>query len=406
MVKIKESFLEKKSGRKTTKYSRNFKPLKNRIQFVNIMEKHKNKEQGKTERMLSVLIIPFVIIATLNPVQAQADGSLNDLSNNQLIIEGEKHFKNIRQLTFSGENAEAYFSADGKRLILQGHDGSDLCDQIYILDIESGKMEMVSTGKGVTTCSYFQYPDDNKIVYASTHHFNPNCPAPPDFSKGYVWKLHPEFDIFRADPDGKNVEQLTTAPGYDAEATYAEDGSKIVYTSISSGDLEIWSMNPDGSSKKQLTSRLGYDGGPFFSHDGSKIVWRAFYPETEEEIADYKQLLIDSAIRPMALQVRVMNSDGSNPVQITNNEAANFAPFFFPDDERIVFCSNLENPKGRNFDLYAIDLDGTNLERITYFEGFDGFPMFSPDGKYFVFASNRNNAKQGDTNIFICEWQH
>jgi len=197
---------------------------------------------------------------------------------------------------------------------------------------------------------------------------------------------------------------LTTADGYDAEATFAEDGSKIVYASKASGDLEIWTMNPDGSEKKQLTDRLGYDGGPFYSHDGSKIVWRAYYPETEQEKNDYNQLMADNAIRPMALQLRIMNTDGSNPIQITDNEAANFAPFFFPGDNRIIFCSNLENPGGRNFDLYAIDLDGGNQERITHFEGFDGFPMFSPDGKHFVFASNRNNAKKGDTNIFICEW--
>ncbi len=370
-----------------------------------LVEKNKIRKQSKTARTPSVIILLLIMITTLSIVNAKADEPVYNLSQNKLIFEGEKHFKNIRQLTFSGENAEAYFSADGKRLILQRHDGPGLCDQIYVLDIESGKTEMVSTGKGVTTCSYYQYPNDDMIIYASTHHFNSDCPAPPDFSKGYVWKLHPEFDIFRADPEGKDLEQLTAAPGYDAEATYAMDGSKIIYTSVSSGDLEIWTMNPDGTSKKQLTSRLGYDGGPFFSHDGSKIVWRAYYPETEEEIADYKHLLNNSAIRPMALQVRVMDSDGSNPVQVTDNEAANFAPFFFPDDKRIIFCSNLGNPKGRNFDLYAINVDGTNLEQITYFEGFDGFPMFSPKGKYFVFASNRNNAKPGDTNIFICEWE-
>ncbi len=372
---------------------------------MKVMDKHKNRKKNKNARISLVIMLPLIMITVLSTATAEVDRPVNSHSQNKLIFEGEKHFKNIRQLTFSGENAEAYFSADGKHLILQGHDGEGLCDQIYILDIESGETEMVSTGKGVTTCSYYQYPNDDKIIYASTHHINSECPTPPDFSKGYVWKLHPEFDIFRADPDGKNLEQLTVALGYDAEATYAMDGSKIIYTSVSSGDLEIWTMNPDGSSKKQLTSQLGYDGGPFFSHDGTKIVWRAYYPETEDEIADYNYLLSISAIRPMALQIRVMNSDGSNPTQVTDNKAANFAPFFFPDDKRIIFCSNLGNPNGRNFDLYAINLDGTNLEQITYFEGFDGFPMFSSDGKYFVFASNRNNAKPGDTNIFICEWQ-
>ncbi|MFC1549836.1 TolB family protein [Candidatus Neomarinimicrobiota bacterium] len=356
-------------------------------------------KQFRNQVTTVVLIVLIVIIYIVNKKTA-----IVEPFNPELVIEGEEHFKNIRQLTFSGENAEAYFSADGKKLIFQGHDGEGLCDQIYIMNLETKEIELVSTGKGVTTCSYFQYPKDDKIVYASTHHHGNECPPPPDFSKGYVWKLHPEFDIFRGDVDGTNLEQLTTTDGYDAEATFAEDGSKIVYASKASGDLEIWTMNPDGSEKKQLTDRLGYDGGPFYSHDGSKIVWRAYYPETEQEKNDYNQLMADNAIRPMALQLRIMNTDGSNPIQITDNEAANFAPFFFPGDNRIIFCSNLEKPGGRNFDLYAIDLDGGNLERITHFEGFDGFPMFSPDGKHFVFASNRNNAKQGDTNIFICEW--
>jgi Tol biopolymer transport system component len=321
-----------------------------------------------------------------------------------LIYPGEKHFRNLRQLTFSGENAEAYFSADGRKLIYQAHEGEGRCDQIYILDLATGESELVSTGAGVTTCAFFQYPHDDKIIYASTHLGGKECPPPPDYSQGYIWKLYPDYDIFRADPDGSHLERLTDAPGYDAEGTYAFDGSRIVYTSLASGDLEIWTMKPDGSDKRQLTHRLGYDGGAFYSHDGSKIVWRAYYPETEEAIADYRRLLETNAIRPMALQIRVMNADGSNPVQLTDNQAANFAPFFFPDDRRIIFASNLVNPRGRNFELYAIDVDGQNLERVTYFEGFDGFPMFSPDGKYLVFASNRNQANPGDTNLFICEW--
>lgn len=325
--------------------------------------------------------------------------------NNELIVEGERHFKNIRQLTFSGENAEAYFSSDGNKLIFQGHDGEELCDRIYILDLASGNTQLVSTGDGVTTCSFFEFPGDGKIVYASTHHYGKECPPPPDFSKGYIWKLHPEFDIFSAHPDGSGLVQLTDAPGYDAEATYDFSGSgRIVYTSIESGDLEVWTMDSDGSDKKQLTDKLGYDGGPFYSHDGEKIVWRAYYPETEAEIADYMHLLEISAIRPMALQIRVMDADGSNKIQVTDNTAANFGPFFFPNDKRIIFCSNMGSESGREFDLWAINVDGTNLEQITHFQGFDGFPIFSPDGKHFVFCSNRNNAKEGDTNIFICEW--
>ena len=324
--------------------------------------------------------------------------------SNHLIQEGEEHFKNLRQLTFSGENAEAYFSSDGKNLIFQAHDGDGLCDQIYIMDIATGSAEMVSTGNGVTTCSYFQYPDNDEIIYASTHLADSDCPPKPDYSMGYIWKLYEGYDIFKASMDGSNLQRLTDTPGYDAEATFSFDGRKIIYTSLASGDLDLWTMNPDGSEKRQLTNRPGYDGGAFYSYDGSTIVWRAYYPDSKKEIADYKALLSENEIRPMALQLQTMNSDGTNQQQVTDNGAANFGPFFFPNGKRIIFSSNLHDEKGRNFDLYAINTDGTNLERITHYEGFDGFPMFSPDGKYLVFASNRNQAKRGDTNIFICEW--
>ena len=324
--------------------------------------------------------------------------------NNELIQKNESHFKSLRQLTFSGENAEAYFSADNSKLIYQSHDGDSLCDQIYIFDLKTGASTLASTGEGVTTCAFFEYPDTKKIIYASTHLGSSSCPKKPDFSRGYVWKLYPDYDIFRSNSDGSNIERLTDSPDYDAEATYAFDGSKIIYTSMASGDLDLWVMLPDGSNKTQLTNQLGYDGGAFFSHDNKKIVWRGYYPKTEKEKENYLYLLKDNSIRPMALQLWTMNADGSNKKQVTNNKAANFGPFFFPNNNRIIFSSNMHDEKGRDFDLYAIDADGRNLERLTYFDGFDGFPMFSNDGKYLVFASNRNQKKRGDTNIFIAEW--
>tara|TARA_B100001093_G_scaffold105066_1_gene97340 strand:- start:443 stop:1531 length:1089 start_codon:yes stop_codon:yes gene_type:complete len=355
------------------------------------------------------LIVVFIALATLalmrwnalNRYSSYVDGSANDL-----IEEKEKHFKNLKQLTFSGENAEAYFSSDSKKLIFQSHDGEGKCDQIYTMDLKSGEIEMVSTGDGVTTCAFFEYPKNEKILFASTHHYARQCPPKPDFSKGYVWKLHESYDIFSSKSDGSGIKQMTFEEGYDAEATVALDGSRVVYTSISSGDLEIWTMNTDGSDKRMLTNKLGYDGGAFFSHDAKKIIWRAFYPETKKEIIDYNNLINESLIRPMNLQLRIMNADGTDKKQITFNDGANFAPYFFPNDQRIIFCSNMADPKGRDFDLWAINTDGTNLERVTYFNGFDGFPVFSPNGKYFVFASNRNQAKRGDTNIFIAEWKN
>ena len=321
-------------------------------------------------------------------------------------LKQEKRLKNIRQLTFSGENAEAYFSLDGKQLVFQAHDGDTLCDQIYTMDLLTGSVKMISTGQGVTTCAYFEYPKCDNIIYASTHQGGSACPPKPDYSKGYVWKLYPDYDIFRLKKGGKTPTPLTSSPGYDAEATVAFDGSRILYTSMASGDLDIWSMNVDGSNKIQLTNRLGYDGGAFFNSTATKIVWRVYHPSSKKEKEDYRALLADNSIRPMALQLWTMNADGSKKQQVTSNDAANFGPYFFPDGKRIIFSSNLNDPKGRDFDLYSIGVDGKDLERITFFNGFDGFPMFSPDGKYLVFASNRNQAKRGDTNLFIAEWNY
>lgn len=324
--------------------------------------------------------------------------------DSSLILAGETHFRSIRQLTFHGENAEAYFSPDGRRLIFQSHIGAENCDRIFVMDLVMGKTEPVSSGQGVTTCSYFRYPDGGEVTFSSTHLADALCPPRPDPLLGYVWPLHPSYDIYAATLGDSALRRLTDSPGYDAEATFSFDGKRIIYTSLASGDLDLWTMNPDGTDKRQLTHRPGYDGGAFFSHDGRKIVWRAHYPESEEEAVRYRDLLAASAIRPMALQLWVMNADGTEPRQVTRNSGANFGPFFHPDDRRIIFSSNLANPRGRNFDLYSIKVDGTDLRQITTYDGFDGFPMFSPDGRYLVFASNRNQAAPNETNLFLAEW--
>jgi TolB protein len=315
----------------------------------------------------------------------------------------EKHLKNIKQLTLGGENAEAYFSFDGKRLIFQSAPKADGCDQIFSMKIDGTDVKMLSNGEGKTTCAYYT-PSKKHIVYASTHKYAAQCPPKPDFSKGYVWSLFKGFDIFRADLDGKNATPLTTSARYDAEATIRKDGT-IVFTSLRDGDLDIYTMDKNGGNVKKLTNELGYDGGPFWSTDGKQIVYRAFHPETEKEKSDYISLLNEDLIRPTKLDLWVMNADGSGKKRITNFNKASFAPYFFPDGKRVIFSSNMDDPKGRNFDLYAVNTDGTGIERITFNDTFDGFPMFSPDGKKLVFASNRNAAKQGDTNIFIADWQ-
>lgn len=337
------------------------------------------------------LLVFFVSAAKLLPQ--------NDLYS----FEGEKHLKNIRMLTSAGENAEAYFSFDGKKLIYQATFDSMECDQIFTMEIDGSDRTMVSTGKGRTTCSYY-YPNGDKILYASTHLSDAKCPPPPDRSKGYVWKLYDSFDIFSANSDGSDLKQLTNTPGYDAEATISPKGDKIVFTSLRDGDPEIYVMNLDGSNQTRLTFEKGYDGGPFFSPDGSKIVFRASRPKTKEQFKDYDDLVENGYVRPTALEIFVMDADGKNMKQITNLGSASFAPFFHPDGNKIIFSTNYKGDNPRDFNLYMINIDGTGLERITYNSSFDGFPMFSPDGKNIVFASNRFDKKETDTNIFIADW--
>lgn len=326
-----------------------------------------------------------------------------------LILEGETHFAGLWKVTSGIENAaEGYWSFDGSRLVMQVTDKSGGCDRIWTTDGRGG-MAPVSSGKGVTTCAYF-LPGDQEVIYASTHAFHADCPPPPDKSQGYVWAIHPEYDIYAKDLASGAERALTTEWGYDAEATVSQKGDRMVYTSTKSGDLELWTANLDGSDARQVTDEIGYDGGAFFSHDGSKLVFRStsFTPEKREaEIAEYRALLKRWLVRPSRMEIMVCDVDGSNRRQVTSLGRANFAPYFFPDDKRIVFSTNHADPdrRGRNFDLYAIDVDGGNLERITRHEEFDGFPMFSPDGRWLVFASNRGATRSGETNLYIARWK-
>lgn len=322
-----------------------------------------------------------------------------------LAVAGEKRLANIKQLTFGGENAEAYWSNDGKQLIFQSKRDGRACDQIYTMNADGTNVKMVSNGEGRTTCSYF-FNKNRNILYGSTHLGAKECPPNPDFSKGYVWAIYPTYDIFTAKADGTGIKQLTSTPGYDAEATVSPDGKKVIFTSTRDGDLDLYVMDTNGKNVKRLTTELGYDGGAFFSPDGKQIVYRAYHPKTDAEIARYKDRLANDLIEPNNFEIWVMNADGTNKRQITKLGAASFAPFFTPDGKRIIFCTNYfaADPRKRNFDLALINVDGTGLERVTFNESFDGFPMFSPDGKKLVFASNRNAAKEGDTNVFVADW--
>jgi len=345
------------------------------------------------------LALVFLIIL----LSALASGHAGAFTDDPLRLPQEKHLSNIRQLSFGGENAEAYFSGDGKKLIFQSTRDGRGCDQIYTMNIDGSDVQMVSTGKGRTTCSYY-YPDGKRITYSSTHLAGADCPPKPDFSRGYVWAIYPGYDIFSAAPNGSDLKQVTKTPGYDAESVISPNGKKIAFTSMRDGDLDIYTMDIDGKNVKRLTNEIGYDGGPFWSYDNEWIVFRAHHPKTEKDIDDYKSLLKENLIRPTALEIWVMKADGSGKRQLTNNSKANFAPYFFPDGKRVIFASNVNDPKGRDFDLYTINIDGSGLERITFNPTFDGFPMFSPDGKKLVFASNRNFKTEGETNVFIADW--
>jgi TolB protein len=327
----------------------------------------------------------------------------SEKSETKYLVKGEKHLSNIKMLTFSGENAEAYLSVDEQRLIYQAKKENMDCDQEFVMNIDGTGNQIVSTGKGRTTCGYF-LPGDTTILYSSTHLADENCPPPPDMSKGYVWKLYQSYDIFLAKFDGTIIKRLTNTPGYDAEGTVSALGDKIVFTSMRDGDPEIYTMNLDGSDQTRLTFQKGYDGGPFFSWDGKKIVFRASRPQTEKEHADYDDLVKNGLVRPTVLEIYVMDTDGKNITQVTHLEKASFAPFFHPDGKRIIFSSNAQSENPRNFDLYIINVDGTGLERVTYNETFDGFPVFTHDGKKLIFCSNRFNQKQGDTNVFVADW--
>jgi TolB protein len=337
--------------------------------------------------------------------------SINTLYS--VYAQEEKHLKNLTQLTFGGDNAEAYFSFDNTHLSFQSNNkkwGVE-CDQIFSLNISKASKDstytppMISTGKGRTTCSYY-LADNKHILYASTHAEMNDCPPPPAprADRKYLWQISPEYDIYIANLNGTITKKLTNEPGYDAEATVSPDGKMIVFTSTRTGDLELFTMNIDGTNVKQLTNGLGYDGGAFFSPDGKKIVFRASRPSLEADVIEYKNLLKEGLVAPTNMEIYTCNIDGSELTQITKLGKANWAPFFTPSGNKIIFSSNHHSERGYDFQLYLINIDGSGLERVTSASIFNAFPMFSPDGKKLVFSSNRNNGGTRDTNLFIADW--
>ncbi|HSB94639.1 MAG TPA: hypothetical protein VLC28_16060 [Flavitalea sp.] len=357
-------------------------------------------------RMIFFLPIAWLFSSPVRPV------SLESMPGDTLHYPAEKHFRNIIQLTNGGDNAEAYFSFDGKFIVYQKTNLKEgiACDQVYYGKVPRDSTEKfepvrISSGKGRTTCPFFT-KDGKHIVYASTHLGGDECPPVPDRSvmKRYIWPIYSSYDIFMTDLQGNIVKQLTNTPGYDAEATISPDGKTMLFTSMRDGDLDLYTMDLNSGQTKRLTSELGYDGGAWFSPDGTKIIWRASRPVTEADKADYLDLLSKGLVAPTSMEVYVANADGSNPRQVTKLGQANWAPNFLPDSKRIIFCSNHEYKRGFPFNMYVVDAEGNNMEKISRDNGFDAFPMFSPDGRRIVFCSNRNNGGTRDTNIFLADW--
>ncbi len=346
---------------------------------------------------------------TSEPVAAEVKKS----ETPSLVYPEETHFKSLRQLTFGGDNAEAYWSFDDTKLIFQATNEkwNAHCDQIFVMNSMEEQSadkipQLVSTGDGRTTCSYFM-PGDTTILYASTHEHDASCPhKPPKREDGkYVWPIYDSFDIYVADLNGNIVNKLTDEPGYDAEATVSPKGDKIVFTSLRTGDLELYTMNLDGSDVKQITFDLGYDGGAFFSHDGTKLIFRSSRPTSPEDVKEYKDLLKQGLVMPTNMELYICNVDGSDLRQLTSLGKANWSPFFHVSDEKVIFSSNHASERGFQFNLYMINIDGTGLERISHDKVFDAFPVFSYSGKYLAFSSNRNNGGTYETNLFLAEWQ-
>jgi len=379
---------------------------------------------NRTSNILKgVLIGPVVALLLWPQIGAAADRAKSPAPGKAAApvpASAERHFKNIKQLTFGRQNAEAYFSFSGNKLIFQSTNNwmkdtyaatlkpDDIplgCYQMYVMDLDSESVRLVSTGSGATTCGYF-FPGDRRILYSSTHLHGPNCPPKPKREGAYRWALD-DYDLFAARIDGQEMQRLTNTPGYDAEATVSPDGKTIIWTSVRDGDLDIYAMDLDGSHHRRLTDDVGYDGGAFFSPDSKRIVYRASHPTDPAEIAHYKELLGQRLVEPGQLELFIMNADGSGKRQVTSNGASNFSPFFHPDGKRIVFSSNIETrgEGGRpSFHLYLVGDDGAGLERLTFEGEFNSFPMFSPDGKRVVWVSDRNAKQPGEFNVFLAEW--
>ena len=319
----------------------------------------------------------------------------------------------VRRLTVEGKRAgEGYWSPVGTLLVFQSErDPANPFYQIYVLDLATGETKRISPGMGKTTCAFFR-PGTDQILFASTHH-DPKSKQYQDDElafrasgkeRRYAWDYDPEMEIYAVSEKTKEIQRLTNARGYDAEASYSPDGQWIAFSSmrdaynraLSEAEKkqlatdpsffgEIYIMRADGSGQRRLTNVSGYDGGPFFSPDGKRIVWRRF---------DEQGLIAD---------VWTMNLDGSDQKQVTNFKAMSWAPYIHPSGEYLLFASNKLGFE--NFEVFMVDIDGKKEPvRVTYSDGFDGLPVPSPDGTQLAWTSSRGGGREGQ--IYLAQWNH
>ncbi len=317
----------------------------------------------------------------------------------------ETAIRDVVKLTFGGQNAEAYWSLDGKKLVWQTTQPEFPDEQIFSMNADGSGKRLLSTGLGRTTCSYFT-PRGDWVYFSSTHEKNRGKQAPVDMSKGYVWRVNPEFALYRVRPDGKDLQKVLQKAGYVAETTISPDGKFMTLTGSWDGDLDIYRADLDGKNLTRLTTDFGYDGGPFISWDSKKIVYRRSpLFANDAERSEYSDLLRQNLVRPGRMNIWIMDADGKNKRQVTDLPGASFAPFLLPNGRQIIFSSNHHDPKGREFDLFLVNIDGTGLRQVTFTPDFDGFPMVSRDGTKLVWSSNRFGSTPRETNVFVAEWR-
>ena len=364
-------------------------------------------------RIASWLTMGVAFTVGCQNAPAPAPTSSASPSDSEAASTPESHLRNVRQLTFGGDNAEAYWSFASDALVYQTtqpHAGIP-CDQIFVMPLDSDGSAnadaapfRVSSGLGRTTCPYF-LPGDTVIVYATTEGTDKACPTVPERGPegNYVWPIYPSYDLVLHNLQTQEIQVIAPSPAYDAEATVSPRGDRMVFTSTRNGDLDLYTCALDGSDIQQVTHELGYDGGAFFSPDGEWLIWRASRPTTDEEVLNYQNLLAQNMVEPTAMELFIARADGSEMRQLTSLGGANWAPFFHPDGKHVLFSSN--HASGRfPFNIFMIGVDGEGLEQVTFDEAFDSFPMFSPDGKKLAFSSNRNNGRTRSTNLFVADW--